>query len=387
MNPFAPCVLVPSLLAISLSAQSISVTNPVAPGAHVIAAFVNTPPGAGASGGGELRLMSDDGEMIHPVLAGCGSVGDVLSLWVTGTLAIDLPATGSGTQGSFLLRAAFPSLTNFQNTVSAVARLDVGAPSASFASLHFYPAQAHRNGGSHWARPADAFHWEISNVDQVPHTLTATDFLTLHAPGYAFPFATVPLQGLVVPAGQGIQIALPIGNLPIANLVVHSHWQDPAVGPRQTSLGLYVADAPALDLQLPSGHTVPPQGSLPIVLASGTSLSSPPPARLYALAFGILPGVTPLPGGGELPLVYDFVVAQSLANGLLGVIDHPIGVTTSEYSFCAHRQNSNTIARGLHIVHPNVAAVQGLVLRCAAITIDPSSLVIQASQAAEVQFR
>lgn len=375
-----------ALLAAAARGQTMTFASPAAPGSQVAVRVVNSTPHTVGIDGRELRLHAADGEVVHPVFVGCGAVGDLAGPNAVMNYTLYLPSSGVATQGSFLLRAALP-IIGASDVAVAVGRLDIGTAAASFPSLHFYPAGVHENGASHWVLPGAAVHYEIANTDTVPHTLGASDVLSLHVPGAAVPFANVPLQGLVVPAGRALRLALPVANLPLANVVVRSHWQDPALGATTTSAGLYVAAQPTLDLQLPEGHAVPPQGALPVVIAGGIRTPSPRPARLYALAFGITPGVMPLPGGGELPLVYDFVVAASLANGLLGVIDHPIGVTADEPVYCAHRQTFAPVVRDLHIVHPNVAAIAGLVLRCAAVTIEPATLQIQASPAAEILFR
>jgi hypothetical protein len=388
MNP--PSLLTGALVLLAgLSpAQILTVANPVAPGSLVVASVFNALPGARGTVGGELRLHSADGEVIHPLFASCGSVGDVFGIGATFPLTLQLPP-GNSLQGSYLLRAAFGSATGPYPVTATVARLDIGSADPGFPSLHLLSPFSHLNGRSHQVPRGAAVHVEIGNTAPVPHVFGPGDELALHLPGEPAPVFTLPLQGTVIGSNRVLMLPLSVTPhlVPTANATLRLRWTDPSRGPQQQSRGLVLTDAPQLDLQLPGGKDVPRQGSIPVVLASGVTEAVPPPARLHVLALGHAPGVTPLPNGSELPLVFDFLVQQSLANGLGGLLQNAIGGTTESRWFCASRGFETQVATGLAIVHPNLAAVAGLEFRIAAILIDPATLTIQPSQAEAIRFR
>jgi hypothetical protein len=386
---FAPSWFVLASSACSLLAQSITLVpppGPVAPGATLVLAAINTSGSTLLSDGSPMRLLLGDGELASDALVGCGGVGEVWGPGGTGNFSFFVPASGRGSAGSFVLRLGLRSLAGGEAV--GVARIDVGAPTPAFPAIHMLPAGVRRNGTSHWVNPAEAEQWEIASTGAQPHTFGAGDTVDVLLPGGIVPQARLQLAGITVASGGAARIALPLGGLPDGPWSVRATWSDPAAGLRVVEHGIVVGSEPLVDLQLPDGHRVPAGGGIAArLVVDGITFPTPgEPPQPFAAGLCLLPGSTPL-GAVQVPLAFDPVLSGSLANGLGGVLQNHIGMTAVVQVFCAHRTWPYRVVEGIALRHPNVPAVAGLRLRMAAATFDFTRARFLASQPEWVTFQ
>ncbi len=323
-----------------------------------------------------LTLLQPDGELIAPVLVGCGPVAMCLANGGKANLTYTAPASGPGSAGSFVLLCPHGS--------GAAARLDVGKASPVFPDIHCYPTAIPKGpGGHHIPFPAGTSpEWEFSNTAGKSHVISPT--LRIFTPGGTAPVATAPLPNLNVPANGLTRVSLPLSRLGPGPYTVEATWFDPGMKSTiSVRHGIHVSSIMSLDLHFPGGRVVPRGGSIPARLAVPQGSHRPPTPWYYVLAVGYLPGTLPLPGGVILPLTLDPLVVASVTNGVGGLLKSNAGNTTSAGVYCAHSMTYFPVATGITIAHPG-AVLSGLRLRVGALAVNPGTGPDAASQPEEI---
>ena len=149
MRHRACAVLIVSTIAVvSARGQAPQLLPPpgsVTPGTSVNVTLSNTTASTISWVPNVLHALSAIGDLVQPFDVQSDFV-EALSPGMSTTLPLFVPASGPGSNGSFLLL--------FSGSIRAVARLDVGTPSSSFLSLHAYPQRMHRRAAAAAAAPA-----------------------------------------------------------------------------------------------------------------------------------------------------------------------------------------------------------------------------------------
>jgi hypothetical protein len=222
--------------------------------------------------------------------------------------------------------------------------------------------------------------WALANTGPAPHVFGAGDRIDLFAPGSAPPVATLPLQGISVPAGGVTVVSLPIAGLAPGPYTVETRWLDPG-----TTTAMVVRhgirEAFDLELHLPGGRTIAPGATIPAELGTWDGV---PVA--YALVLGLAPGALVLPNGAVAPIVLDPLVVRSLADGLGGLLTANRGAMIPERCGLAPGPVGAT-ATGLGLTHPGSPALAGVVLRVAAVAWTANLGLFVASQPEEIALR
>jgi hypothetical protein len=226
----------------------------------------------------------------------------------------------------------------------------------------------------------------FANTAQVGRTVSV--LLSVYAPGGATPVGTTLLTSLPVPAQGVIQMPLPLQGVPPGPHTVEASWTDPGTG---TALlvrhGIQLSAEPIADLHLPAGKVIPLGGSIPARLIVNRPGSVTTPTWIFALAVGFQPGGTTLPGGSIVPLVFDPLVAGSLADGIGGLLTGNVGMTATIGASCGHGVTTFPGASGITLAHPNVPGLPGVTLRVAAVAFEPMTGTVAASQPEEITLQ
>ena len=323
-----------------------------------------------------LTLLQPDGDLIAPVLVGCGPVAVCLANGGKANLTYTAPASGPGSSGSFVLLCPHGS--------GAAARLDVGKASAVFPDIHCYPTAIPRGPGGHHVKfpTGSGSEWEFANTAGKSHVISPT--LKIFSPGGTVPVASTPLPSLTVPTNGITRVSLPLSRLAAGPYTVQATWFDPGTqGTISVRHGIQISSGISLDLHFPGGKVVPRGGSIPVRIAVPQGSPRPPTPWYYLLAAGYLPGSLPLPGGVIVPLALDPLVVASVTNGVGGLLTSNVGNTTSAGVYCAHSVTYFPVATGISIAHPG-AVLSGLRLRMGALAINPGSGPDVASQPEEI---
>jgi hypothetical protein len=362
MRPSTLCLL---FVTSAVSAQIITLPpGPFAAGQGIfVGVFNNTAGVLGVPCGTNqpmLALQHPEGAIIkYPNTTDCFTAFPVGTSLI-GFIAI--PASGPGSNGSFVLRS-----------FGAAVRLDVGTPSASFSAIHTYPANPLWRFYAHvWNPVAGAVDWAFANTGSTNHVFGAADVMRVFSPGGTVPLVTTSLAGVTVPARLETVMTLSLPGLPAGPYTVETTWLDPATNVVTTQRHGIQAFS-AADLNLPGGHVIPSGGVLPAEL---NLVSFPVPSTpLYAFCVGIAPGSTPVPGVSAVPLMLDAAVTASLADGIGGLIVNHVGATVP---WGSGSEGAYT-ASGIGVTHPG-PAFSGITVRCAAIAFEPVSGQFGASQ-------
>lgn len=144
--------------------------GPAAAGTTVQVTLVNdTSTYLGVPCGMPVWMQHADGSVVvFPDISDCIIL---LSPSASIDLFFPVPATGPGSQGSFVLRWN-----------AAAARIDVGQPSPSFPAIHSNPASVIHRFGGHSTGPLFATDWEVSNTGWLDHTFGAGDIARMFTP-------------------------------------------------------------------------------------------------------------------------------------------------------------------------------------------------------------
>lgn len=328
-----------------------------------------------------LTLMQPGGEVIAPVLVGCGPVATCLSNGQSASLTFTTPASGPGSAGSFVLLCPYAG--------GAAARLDVGAPATGFPDLHTYPAAMPHGPGAHkiGLPLGGSPDWEFANTSGQGRTIFP--LIEVLLPGAATPVA-VSNPTVTVPANGTTQVTTPFAGLAPGPYTVRVTWLDPGIGGQLTaSHGVVLTGGTSLDLHLPGGRVVPAGGALPARLAvdQGVPFVSAP-VWSYVLAVGATPGSTALPGGILAPLAAaDPLVQASILNGINGLLAGHAGTTSSQSVYCAHGTTQFAVAGGILLGHPNLPALSGATFRIAAVAFEPVTGAWLASQPEQITLQ
>jgi len=327
--------------------------QPVAPGSTMqVTLFNNTGGELGLPcGGSPLWMQHPDGTPIaYPGPYPCGFP---FPQGTTVTDQFQVPATGPGSNGSFVFRS-----------LAAAVRIDVGAPSASFPAIHANPYWiSNTNLGHAVDYNGTSPSWEISNTSTSAHTFGAGDFLSIHAPGALVPLVSVGLAGITVPPQLSISGVLPMAGLPYSPLTVVMSWLDPGTNAVVT-ISHGINEGTDVDLRLKGGHVVPIGGSIPVELAIYSFPSLLPID--YGFCLGFLPGGSTQFGQHEIPLVLDALVMASLANGIGGLLVNNFGTAPPLLAKWEH----GTIS-GITVHHHGIPGLSGVVVRAAAVAYEP----------------
>jgi len=323
-----------------------------------------------------LTLLQPGGELIAPVLVGCGPMATCLRNGGKVNLQYTAPASGPGSSGSFVLLCPHGS--------GAAVRLDVGTASKVFPDIHCYPtAIPHGPGGHHLTFPAgQGSEWEFACTASQPRIISPT--LRIFRPGASVPVASTSFPSLMISANGVARVSLPLTGLAAGPYTVQTDWIDPGTtGPISIRHGLSLSAGTDLDLHLPGGPVVPRGGSISARIALPLQSPRPPASWPYVVAVGYHPGTTPLPGGVIVPLALDPLVIASVLNGINGLLTANVGNTTSASVYCAHSVTYFPVASGIRIAHPG-PVLSGLRLRVGALAVNPGAGPDAASQPEEI---
>jgi hypothetical protein len=323
-----------------------------------------------------LTLLQSGGELIAPVLVGCGPVGSCLVNGASTTLTYTAPASGPGSSGSFLLLCPYGS--------GATARLDVGTANPVFPDIHAYPARVpHGPGGHHLPfPPSSGSMWEFASTASQPRVISP--ILSIYTPGGFMPVASTGFPSLTVPANGVMRVALPLTGLAAGPYTVQADWIDPGTnGPISVRHGIELSSGVSVDLHLPDGRFIPHRGSIFARFTVTQTALRPPVAWLYVVAVGYQPGTMTFPGGVIVPLALDPMVVASVQNGIGGLLSGHIGTTTSASVYCAHSVTYYPVATGIRFTHPG-PVLSGLRLRVGALAFNPAAGADAASQPEEI---
>lgn len=326
-----------------------------------------------------LTLLQPGGELISPVLVGCGPVGTCLINGGKANLSYTPPSTGPGSSGSFVLLCPQSS--------GAAVRLNVGSMSSGFPDIHAYPtAIAYGPGGHHVAfPPASGAIWDFANTASTARTIATT--LRVFRPGGSTAVASIGLNSLRIPANGVTRVPLPLIGLGAGPYTVEADWLDPGTNATVTARhGLEISSGTGVDLHFPGGRYIARKSSINARIAVPWPSPRAPSPWPYVLAVGYQPGTTPLPGGAILPLAIDPLVVASVVNGIGGLLSGNVGTTSSTSVYCAHSVSYYPTATGIRIAHPG-PILSGLRLRVGAIAISPGNNAIVASQPEEITLQ
>lgn len=344
------------------SAQSlVGPTAPIAAG-QTATFFMNSGPGYTTfQTGPSLFQLSATGDLVAPEYATYTDFPTFVAPGATTAISHLVPATGPGSFGSHVV--FFPELGG------AVARLDVVAATPGFPSIHSFPRRIHLGPGSHFATFSGAIgaprDWAFGNVSNTNFTFPAFSVLEVLSADNTAVLATLPLSGILVPAFSVTTVPLPILNPEPSSALIRTSWNDPVAGPITRICGVHPARS--ADLHLPAGREIAPNSSLPVKLHL-ESVSGLAP--LYALAVGIQPGNTVLPGNVIAPLAFDALVQASFDNGLSGLLSNHIGAAQNSIITCFCPPGLDWMARNIGISHPNLPFLSGVQVRVAAVSLD-----------------
>jgi len=354
------------LLASSLAAQDVVLLPtsgpPVAPGATFSVLLQNGTDGMipYALGDCALRLLRPTGELVDspavPAMP-CLGAAQLFPLQVA-ELVLQAPAE----PGTYAVLYPYAE--------RAVLRVDVGGGAAGAPEIVVHPADAAHLETTHahdFALPAET-PWQLANVGAADHAFGPSDRIELFSPGGSTPLATLALDGLVARAGQVLQVELPTLGLAPGPYDVRTTWNDPVAGATSVSHGVRAAGS-GIDLHLYDGHVVPSGGSIDMAVAVADFAAAP----FYAIALGVQPGSTPLPGGVDVPLAIDGLVLASL-QGLGGLLTNHVGVVPP----------ATGVFGGIRLAHPGLPSIAGVEVRAAAVSFD--GVAFGASQPELVRF-
>lgn len=354
------------LLAAPLAAQDVVLLQaagpPVAPGATFSVLLQNQSDHLipYSSDDCVLRVLRTSGELVDtPALpaVGCSPAGLLFPLQVA-----EIVLQAPNETGTFALLYPFAG--------RAVLGVDVGGGSAGAPQIVVHPADAVHVETTHahdFARPG-ATPWGLANLGAADHAFGPGDRIEILAPGGSVPLSTQTLDALVARAGQVLQVELATLGLAPGPYTVRTTWSDPVAGPTTVTHGVRAAGS-GIDLHLPAGHVVPSGGSVRLAVAVADFAAAP----VYAIALGVQPGSTPLPGGFAVPLALDGLALASL-QGLGGFLVNHVGVVPAATGAFADIQ----------LVHPGLPSVAGLEVRAAAVSFDGSAF--GASQPELIRF-
>ena len=370
--------MLPSLALPATSQTTIQVpSTPVTPGVPFQVVLTNrTSICIDTSVTNVLTLLQSGGELIAPVLVGCGPVGSCLVNGASTTLSYTAPASGPGSSGSFLLLCPHGS--------GAAARLDVGTASPVFPDIHAYPTLVpHGPGGHHLPfPPSTGSEWEFASTASQPCVISPT--LQIFQPGGSTPVASTGFPSLTVPANGVVRVSLPLAGLAAGPYTVQADWIDPGTnGPISIRHGIELSSGVSVDLHLPDGPYIPRGGSISARFTVTQSAMSPPVAWPYVVAVGYQPGTMTFPQGVIVPLALDPMVVASVQNGIGGLLSANIGTTSSASVYCAHSVTYYPVATGTRIAHPG-PVLSGLRLRVGVLALNPSAGPDAASQPEEI---
>lgn len=346
-----------------LPAQHLYLSSAPATPGSTIAALVTPAPGESiCASSSHLVLMTKTGDLISPRLHVPSGTWNCAVASPGLAMTIDIPATGPGSNGSYL--AYFPYLPGL------VARLDVGTPSPDFPALHTFNAGIYFGLGGHAVFPSTAAStptWCFCNTSNVPHTFTASDYLAIVSPGSDQILRWRSLEGMTVLPGRRVLFSLPMEGMMIGPYEVIVNWNDPQVGPSRRVLGIHTSATS--DLHLPGGHVVPLGGSLQTVSQFNFNAQMAQPQTRVLI--GYEEGVTPISATRTLPLALDPLVLASLAGQLNPLLQTSTGTQANGQplctGYCSPSSAPGTFTFEVNIVHPG-AAFSGLELRVAAVS-------------------
>jgi len=353
--------------------------SPVQPGvAFTVVLTNNTSTCIDLSRTNVLTLLQPGGELISPVLVGCGPVGTCLVNGGKAIIGFTPPATGPGSAGSYVLLCPHAG--------GAAVRLNVGLPGSGFPDIHAYPfAIPHGPGGHHIPFPPGAGSWEFANTASTARVIAVK--LQLFRPGRSTSVATSLLSALAIPANGVTRVSLPLTAFAAGPYTVQAEWIDPGTSSTVTSRhGIELSSGTSVDLHFPGGRHVARKASITARIAVPRASPQAPAPWPYVLAVGYQPGTTKLPGGSILPLAIDPLVVASVVNGINGILSSNVGATSSTSVYCAHSVTYYPTATGIRIAHPG-PVLSGLRLRVGAIVIDPGTNAITASQPEEITLQ
>lgn len=364
--------LLPLALAVVLPAQSLTApAAPVAPGFPVGIALNSGSGYTNTISGPRIFLLHPEGELITPLYATrISGAAPMIPSNVLSTEFVTVPPAGPGSSGSFVLY--------FPLGQGAVARLDVGVPTADWPEIHVFPRMVHMGFGTHRAGfsfPLISAVWALANCGATTHVFTAGDSLEIRGSDGTAVLVTQSLAGIPVPAGGITEITLPIAGFAPAPYLVRIAWDDPVAGPTVRTHG--VRPLSGADLHLPGGKSIPFGGSTTARVNLESAAATPP---AFALAVGVAPGNSVLPGGMLLPLDFDALVLASLANGLSGLLTGNLGVAIGPVGPCFCMSPTAWVSGPIGISHPGIPALGGAQVRVAAVGVDSVSGTIRATQ-------
>jgi hypothetical protein len=365
--------------------QGITVTNsPVAPGAAATIVLDNTGPGAVTfvQPAAPLHAMQTTGELTFPLHGTTSQSVMVTSNSVT-TLFLNAPATGPGSSGSYVLHYAGGN--------EAVTRLDVGAASGVFPTIHCWPGKGHDVFAGHGS-PAlffGIYAWKFANTGTSAHVFSEGDDLYVFDPSASSPVQAVDLEGMVVPPGGVLSVSLNLSSFTPGPYRVLAVWADPGTDMVETRThGIRRADS-RLDMHFPAGRVVPMGGSLPTFLAMSDFIPQPQgsaygvPYYLFVLSSG--GGSTHLSATMILPVPgTDPLVIASILTDLGGHLQNNVGQALPDLSSGVPSYIGLSTAPYCTIVHPGLPSLSGSQLHAAALAFDPVSGLLGTSQPEEI---
>jgi hypothetical protein len=367
-------VLVLVLVTANAAAEAQSLVlppGPATPGSTITATLLPGPAGQVCVSGTSLFMLTPEGDLVTPQF----TQGQILIL-CTGTLpgltaSLQIPPSGPGSSGSFVAYV--------RHAPGIVARLDVGAPSASFPALHTFPEYIHAGFISHQTPTT----WYFVNTSPSPVTFGPGDVIQVFPPGGVVPVLVLPLAGLTVPAGMRLSVPFPLAAT--GPFTVDVAWLDPAGGPVRRRIG--ITTGPYGDLHLRAGHSVPLGGAFPVDLRFLT-LGGPLPT--YALLAGTLPGSTALNASVTVPLsAADPLVLASLGGALFPLMTNSPGTLSAVpgpgcAGYCGPA-STGYYGATVTLYHPG-PGLSGLVVRLAGVAVRSTTGEWLATQPEEILF-
>lgn len=323
-----------------------------------------------------LVLLRATGELVIPKAAYQSDAVKMIESGAQGALEIDIPATGPGSNGSFLLY--------FRGGKRAAMRLDVGTADATFPTLHVALENIASGYNSHsWNYEFGTSRIMLLNSGTESHVLGLNDRVRIFAPGSDVALAEMSISGSQIEAGKGIEMSLPMWDLEPGSYTLSVEMEDPLLGPIERRFGMHMPSDHA-DLHFPGGRFVPDDGVLPAHILASTKPQSG--VLTYAFMLGKDEGTTPLGHGITLPLARDMFVMQSLSSGLFQSLRNGQGRMSAadQPCFCYGLEYYQSPTIQIH--HPDLPIFKGLTLRAAAVVIDSHGVAIGVTQAEEVLF-
>lgn len=354
--------------------QTLTMSSPPIPGSALSVVVTNDQ--FDAFGIQPLVLLRATGELVTPKAAYQSDAVKMLDSAAQTTLEIDIPATGPGSNGSFLLY--------FRGGKRAAMRLDVGSADASFPMLHVALENIASGYNSHsWNYDFGTSRIMLLNSGSEAHILGLNDRVRIFAPGSEVALAEMSISGSQIEAGKGIEMSLPLWDLEPGSYTLSVEMEDPLVGPIERRFGMHMPSDHA-DLHFPGGRFVPDDGVLPAHILANTKPQAGP--LTYAFMLGKDEGTTPLGHGLTLPLARDMFVMQSLSSGLFQSLRNGQGRLKAADAPCFCYGLEYYQSPTIQIHHPDLPIFKGLMLRAAAVVIDSHGVAIGVTQAEEVLF-